>query len=51
MRGAFEPRADVAACDAAHVALPERLGCALVTADERLADAPVPTCRVGMLRA
>ena len=42
MRRAFELRASVTACDAVHVALAERPGCALLTADARLADAPGP---------
>lgn len=46
MRRAFELRANVTAYDAAYVALAERLGCALVTADRRLAAAPMATCAV-----
>ncbi len=51
MRRAFELRDDVTAYDAVYVALAERLGCPLVTADQRLADAPGLTCSVEVLRA
>ncbi len=49
MRRAFELRANVTAYDAAYVALAERLECALVTADQRLATAPTITCAVEVL--
>jgi predicted nucleic acid-binding protein len=49
MRRAFELRANVTAYDAAYVALAERLDCALVTADQRLAAAPTITCVVEVL--
>jgi predicted nucleic acid-binding protein len=49
MRRAFELRAKVTAYDAAYVALAERLECALVTADQRLAAAPTITCAVEVL--
>jgi predicted nucleic acid-binding protein len=37
---AFELRANLSAYDACYVALAERLGCGILTADRRLADAP-----------
>lgn len=49
MRRAFELRANVTAYDAASVALAERLGCSLLTADQRLAAAPTTTCPVEVL--
>jgi predicted nucleic acid-binding protein len=51
MRRAFELRANVTAYAAAYVALAERLGCALLTADGQLANAPGLTCPVEVLRA
>jgi predicted nucleic acid-binding protein len=42
MRRANELRANVSAYDATYIALAEQLGCALVTADKRLASAPGP---------
>lgn len=51
MRRVFELRANVTAYDAAYVALAERLGCALLTADARLANAPGLTCPVEVLGA
>ena len=39
-------RDDISAYDAAYVALAEALGCALLTADSRLARAPGVTCPV-----
>lgn len=50
MRRAFELRANVTAYDAAYVALAEHLECALLTADERLANAPGLRCSVEVLR-
>lgn len=50
MRRAFELRANVTAYDAAYVALAEQLGCVLLTADERLANAPGLKCSVEVLR-
>ncbi len=44
MRRAFELRSNVTAHDAAYVALGERLGCSLLTADQRLPAAPTVTC-------
>lgn len=49
MRRAFERRANVTAYDAVYVALAERLGCALLTADRRLAGAPSISCPVEVL--
>lgn len=49
MRRAFELRSNVTSHDAACVALAERLGCALLTADRRLATAPTITCAVEVL--
>jgi predicted nucleic acid-binding protein len=40
----------VTAYDATYVALAEALGCELVTADGRLAQAPGPTCSITVLR-
>jgi len=49
MRRAYELRANVTAYDAAYIALAEVLGCALVTADARLARAPGIRCPVTIL--
>jgi len=49
MRRAFELRSNVTAYDAAYVALAERLGCTLLTADQRLAAAPTINCAVEVL--
>ena len=49
MRRAYELRANVTPYDAAYVALAEHLGCALVTADARLAAAPGVECPVEFL--
>ena len=38
------------AYDAAYVALAEELGCELLTADARLAQAPGPRCAIRVLR-
>jgi predicted nucleic acid-binding protein len=46
----WELRDNVAAYDATYVALAEALGCELVTADGRLAQAPGPTCSITVLR-
>lgn len=46
MHRAYELRANVSAYDATYVALAELLGCALVTADQRLASAPGPRCAI-----
>ena len=49
MRRAFELRSNVTAHDAAYVALAERLSCSLLTADQRLAAAPMVACAVEVL--
>jgi predicted nucleic acid-binding protein len=49
MRRAFELRSNVTAYDTAFIALAERLGCAMLTADQRLAAAPMVTCAVEVL--
>ena len=51
MRRAYELRANVTAYDAVYVALAEALACPLVTADERLANAPGPVCAIQVLRS
>ena len=50
MRRAFELRANVTAYDAAYAALAEHLRCTLLTADERMANAPGARCPVEVLR-
>jgi predicted nucleic acid-binding protein len=50
MLRAFELRANVTAYDACYVALAESLGCPLVTADRRLASAPMTTCITEVLQ-
>jgi predicted nucleic acid-binding protein len=50
MARAYELRANVTAYDCAYVGLAEELGCELLTADERLAKAPGPCCRIRVLR-
>ena len=45
----WELRENVTVHDAAYVALAELLGVALLTADERLAQAPGPRCRFALL--
>jgi predicted nucleic acid-binding protein len=49
MRRAYELRANVTAYDATYVALAEVLGCELLTADQRLANAPGPRCVLRLL--
>ena len=49
MRRAFELRSNVTAYGAAYVALAEQLGCSLLTADQRLAAAPMVACTVEVL--
>ncbi len=49
MRGAYELRANVTPYDAAYIGLAEALGCALLTADARLATAPGPRCEIRIL--
>ncbi len=51
MRRSYELRENVTAYDAVYVALAERLGCPLVTADLRLASSPGVTCPVEVLRS
>lgn len=51
MRRAFELRDNVTPYDAVYVALAERLGCTLLTADQRLASAPGIACTVEALRS
>lgn len=46
----WELRDNVTAYDATYVALAEALGCNLVTADGRLAQAPGPTCSITVVR-
>ena len=50
LRRAYELRATVTVYDAVYVALAESLGCALLTADTRLAQAPGPRCKIQVLR-
>jgi predicted nucleic acid-binding protein len=49
MRRAYELRANVTAYDAAYVALAEELGCELLTADQRLANASGPWCAIRVI--
>lgn len=46
----WELRDNVTAYDATYVALAEALGCELLTADARLAQAPGPTCAITVIR-
>jgi len=46
----WELRDNVTAYDATYVALAEALGCELVTADARLAQASGPTCAITVVR-
>lgn len=50
LRRAYELRATVTVYDAVYVALAESLGCALLTADARLARAPGPLCNIQVLQ-
>ena len=50
LRRIWELRDNVTAYDASYVALAEALGCHLVTADGRLAQAPGPRCPITVLR-
>lgn len=50
VRRSYELRANVTAYDAVYVALAEVLDCDLVTADQRLANAPGPTCVIRVVR-
>lgn len=47
---AFELRANITAYDACYVALAEALDCPLITADRRLANAPMTTCTTEVLQ-
>ncbi len=47
---AFELRTNVTAYDACYVALAEALDCPLITADRRLANAPMTTCTTEVLQ-
>jgi len=49
-RWASFPASGSSAYDATYVALAEALGCGLVTADARLAQAPGPTCPITVVR-
>lgn len=49
VRRAYELRANVTAYDATYVALAEALDCELLTADQRLAGATGPRCRIRVL--
>ena len=51
VRRAFELRSNVSAYDAVYVALAELLGCALLTADRRLASTPTIGCAVEVVRS
>jgi predicted nucleic acid-binding protein len=44
-------RSNVTPYDAAYIGLAEALGCALLTADPRLAAAPGPPCQVLLIRS
>ena len=50
LQRAYELRSTVTVYDAVYVALAESLGCALLTADARLAAAPGPRCKIQVLR-
>jgi len=50
MRRAYELRSNVTAYDATYIALAERLGCQLLTADEELTNAPGVSCEVEVVR-
>jgi predicted nucleic acid-binding protein len=50
MTRAYQLRANVTAYDATYVGLAEVLGCDLVTADQRLANAPGPRCPIRLLQ-
>lgn len=49
VRRAYELRTNVTAYDATYVALAEALDCELLTADQRLAGATGPRCRIRVL--
>lgn len=46
----WELRGNLTAYDASYVALAEAIGCDLMTADARLAQAPGPTCAITVVR-
>jgi predicted nucleic acid-binding protein len=50
MRRAYELRANVTVYDSAYVALAETLGCELLTADQRPANASGPRCAIRVLQ-
>jgi predicted nucleic acid-binding protein len=50
MRRAYELRANVTVYDSVYVALAETLGCELLTADQRLANASGPRCAIRVLQ-
>lgn len=47
---AFELRANITAYDTCYIALAEALACPLITADRRLANAPLTTCTTEVLQ-
>lgn len=49
LRRAWELRDDVTVYDSCYVALAEALGCALATADRRLANAPGARCHIDIV--
>ncbi len=49
MQRAYQLRANVTPYEAAYIGLAELLGCALVTADGRLASAPGPRCEIRII--
>jgi predicted nucleic acid-binding protein len=49
LRRCWVLRGNVTAYDACYVALAEGLGCTLVTADAKLANAPGPRCRIDLI--
>ncbi len=51
LRRAYELRATVTVYDSMYVALAESLGCTLLTADARLAQAPGPQCKIQVLQS
>lgn len=50
MQRAYELRANVTPYDTAYIGLAELLGCALLTADSRLASAPGPRCEIRVIQ-
>lgn len=49
LRRAWQLRSNVTSYDACYIALAEALGCALLTADKRLAKAPGTRCQVDLI--